>query len=320
MKSFRHDFQFRVGNFFRALLFFSFSHSFFADGQTVAKQTHQQPPVVNASCGMLGVETGTWGSWIAEEGYHPMGSAPIFFAPMAAPLAPRFNIVTGAGNDPCSVGAAGPVVPVVSPGFGNFSIQLGQPQTDGLTQCTSTGPYPGPVAGSAGNGCSERLHCPFTVTTADTSFIYSYAIFVENPDVTNNPHTMIDAPFAEIYILAPKAGGGVDTVPCSHRRYTSNLTSTSTPGFYNASCTNQPAPDFVSYKPWTIVGVNLKSYLAQTLTVVITNSDCGKGGHFCHSYWDFQCAPLNNTNTPFCLGNQTTFCGPASVSSNPYTY
>jgi PKD repeat protein len=280
-----------------------------------------QPPVLNATCGDLGAENNSWGPWIAEEGYHPFGSVPVFFAPMTNPTSPRFTIVTGGAIDQCSVGSTGPLLPVVAPGFGNFSIRLGEPVRDGLSdRCTNTSPYPPPSGGASGNGCSERLHCSFTVGINDTNFLYAYAIILENPNPTTNSHTLIEAPFAEIYILAPKTGGGVDTVPCSHRKYTANVNGQTTPGFYTGTCVNQGGSDVVSYKPWTTVGVNLTQYVAKTLTVVITNTDCGKGGHFCHSYWDFACPPISGNDPPFCLGSQVTLVGPSSDPSNPYTY
>ena len=284
------------------------SFSFF--GNTIHAQT----------CGDLGAENG-WSLWQAAEGYNLYGGIPYptFFG-FAAPTSPRFNITTGAGVDPCTIGTLGPQVPVVCPGFGNFSIQLGQPNTSGLNGgCTSSGLYPPPGLGAAGNGCSEHLKFPITVVPADTNFIYAFAIVVENPA---SGHTASEAPFAEIYILDQLG----DTVPCSHQKYVADLAGGVGPGFYAASCAGSINPGYppngmiVSYRPWTYVGVNLAKYVGKNLTIHIVNSDCALGGHYCYSYWDFACPPLTGAVAPFCLGQQTTVVAPASDPANPYTY
>src|ERR1039458_1554530 len=93
------------------------------NGKQVEKNNGTNP-VPFATCGDMGAENG-WSTWQSSEGYHQLGTngdLPIFFAPGApATMAPRFAITSGAGNDACSVGA-GPLVPVVAPGFGNSSI------------------------------------------------------------------------------------------------------------------------------------------------------------------------------------------------------
>ena len=282
-------------------------------------------PVPLAACSDLGAENG-WGSWMGTEGYHQLGGSPLptFFTP-GAPLAPRFNLTSGAGIDPCTPGLGGPPIPVVCPGFGNASVQIGQPNYNGMqatNSCTNVPPlYPLPGAGAAGNGCSEMLTYPLTVGPLDTNFIYAYAIIVENPP---SGHTSAQAPFAEIYILDING----DTVPCSHRRYMADLSGGVGPGFFPGLCSGSTYPPAagqppngmdVSYKPWTMEGINLTNYISQTLTVVITNSDCAKGGHYCYSYWDFSCGSFTTNPASYCVGNSVTITAP----SDPviaYTY
>jgi PKD repeat protein len=69
-------------------------------------------------------------------------------------------------------------------------------------------------------------------------------------------------------------------------------------------------------------GVNLSSYIGQTLTVVITNADCRLGGHFAHSYWDFACGSSSAILKPNCFTNSPdTLVAPAPPDSiNTYTY
>jgi gliding motility-associated-like protein len=270
-----------------------------------------QQPVVNAGCGDMGAENG-WSAWKASTGSYQNGAI-IFDNPQGvAPRAPRFAMTSGGATDPCTPGSGGPVLPMVAPGFGNSSIRLGEPRTNGLDGGCDESANGGPQA-----GCVERLMFPFTVGPTDTNFIYSYAIVLENP--SNIPHNGKEVPYAEIYILA-----GNNIVPCSHQKYTGDTTGTGTnvqPGFYAARCTGpQTNGQDVVYKPWTTVGINLNGYVGQTLTVVITNVDCARGGHFCHSYWDFACPPVSGNDPLFCIGNSTTLTGPISDQTNPYTY
>ena len=271
-----------------------------------------------APCGDMGGENG-WGTWQAYDGYHQFGGSPnpTFFGAIA-PSAPRFNITSGAGMIPCTVGAGGPPVPVVAPGFGTASIQLGAPNVNGLNGTCNNSPFPPPGSGAAGNGCSEKLVYSLTVTPQDTNFIYAYALVLENP---NGGHLLSEAPFAEIYMLDQN---GL-TVPCSRRKYTADLNGGVGPGFYAASCAGSVNTGFppngmiVSYKPWTFEGVNLSAYLGQTLTVIITNSDCALGGHFCYSYWDFRCSSFNTPPIPYCVGQQVSITAPSDPTIT-YTY
>lgn len=242
-------------------------------------------PVPMAACSDMGGENG-WGAWQGTVG---TSGPPSFPNPLGPPTAPNFVITAGAGNDACTPGPnpGDPPIPVVCPatGFGNASLQIGQLQT---------------------NGCvAEQMTYPLTVTNADTNFIYAYAMVIEDPghDTANQPN---------VSLCIYDTNGNPVPCGCFVYRAAANL-----PGFYTSSC----VVNSVSYyKPWTIVGVNLSNYVGQTLTVVITNIDCGYCGHFAHSYWDFQCPPVAGSSTPFCLGQQTTLCAPPSDPTNPYTY
>jgi PKD repeat protein len=255
-------------------------------------------------CGDMGAENG-WSVWEAATGDYLNGVITLN-ATGLVPTAPRFNIKTGVGVDPCTPGTAPgapPITYVAPPGFGNSTIELGEPNSNGnMGLCSS--------------GCVEQLTFNLKVTPADTNFIYAYAILLENP---LSLHTGKQVPFAEIYILDQNG----DTVNCSHHKYMGDSTGMNTipPGMYQASC---PGPsgngNDVMYQPWTIYGINLVSYIGQTVKVVITNADCGLGGHFCYSYWDFLCPPVSGSMVPYCLGQQTTIVGPGALPGVPLTY
>ncbi|MBI3503136.1 MAG: gliding motility-associated C-terminal domain-containing protein [Bacteroidetes bacterium] len=283
---------------------------FLKEGKTIstpAQFKNNFIPVPNAVCSDLGVENG-WGAWQAFQGKNIQGGG-LSLAP-TSPVSPRFTLMSGNGIDACTPGplAGSPVITEVAPGFGNYTIRLGEPNTNGVQ---------GGCCNTVTAGCAEQLIYPLSVTAQDTNFVYSYAIVIENPQ---NGHLVSEAPYAEIYILDSKG----DTVPCSHHKYMGNvLDSSVAPGMYRGGCASTyiPAWKDITYKPWTIEGINLSAYVGQALTVVLTNADCQQGGHFCHSYWDFSCGIINGTKTLNCnAAVQDTFCAPGSDPSNPYTY
>ncbi|HEY4797771.1 MAG TPA: PKD domain-containing protein [Bacteroidia bacterium] len=250
-----------------------------------------QLPIGNASCGGMGVEGASWGSWTGNQGDNSAGpSSNITWGGALTPPTPTtlFAITSGTGTDPNTPGpgAGNPTIPVVCPGFGNNSIVLNPSCTISYT--------------------CEQLTYPLTVTAADTNFIYAYAIVVQD-----GSHPVTEQPFVQFDIFDSH---GV-SIPCSHQRYTG---SPGDPSFYTVSgngCASSFTPDH--YKPWTLVGINLSAYIGQTLNVVITNADCDQGGHFAYSYWDFLCGTA--ALTAGCTGNQSTICGPIDPNI-AYTY
>ena len=250
------------------------------------------------NCSDLGAENG-WGAWNGAPGQTNSGN-PCTFSPATNPPPASnantcFNITSGTGIDACtpgtdpSSGGPGPAIPVVAPGFGNSSIQIGCPQTPGCY--------------------AEQITYAFSPTPQDTNLIYAYAVILFDP---GSSHAVNERPFVDFVILDQTG----DTVPCSFNHYTAPGGGT-LPGFYlaNAGCSGGTS---TFYKPWTTIGVNLKNYIGQTLTIKITNVDCSQCGHYAHSYFDFSCGsiPLNGG----CSGSSSTICAAASDPSNPYAY
>ncbi len=242
---------------------------------------------INGSCSDMGVENG-WSQWTGIYGSAIGANPPNWTgSPTNPPPAPtssqNISITSGTAVDPCTPGASlgSPAIPVVCPGSGNASIQLGVQQTSG--------------------GVAERITFPLTVTANDTNFIYSYALVFYDP---GSSHAYKEKPYAEFMIL--DANG--DTVPCSYNYFVHQSGDLS---FYqtNNSCQGGTS---TFYKPWTSSGVSLTPYVGQTLTVVVTNGDCAHGGHFGHSYWDFSCGP---NVSKFCSGTAVTLCAPVDTFS-----
>jgi PKD repeat protein len=245
------------------------------------------------TCQGIGVEYG-WSNWDGFEGFND--NLGLSFGMPASPSQPRFDITSGSGIDPLTPGnnPGDPPIPLVAPGFGSHSIRLGEPNTPGYG--------------------AERLVFPFTVGTADTSFVYTYAFVMENPSNIEPQHNDVNMPYVEFMIIDQNG----DTIDCAYRRYQANETF---PGQYSCNGPGQPGTIIPLYKPWTTVGVNLSAYIGQNLTVVITNADCQLGGHFAHSYWDFSCGSVPSLVPPNCRqGIPDTLTAPLSEAGNTYTY
>lgn len=204
------------------------------------------------TCDSLGVEYG-WGMWRWQTA-NPGNPAVFTNPPSLNPPSPEFNLTTGSGIDSCTPGPniGDPVIPVVCTGFGYTSIQIN---------------------GYACN-CAERLTHLFTVSQQDTNFAFAYAIYIEDPS-----HSQIDQPNVR-FCMYDSSGS---QIPNACFAYTA---SSSLPGFYTSNCIINSVS---YYKPWTNVSLNLSSYIGQTITIEIINSDCSLGGHFARSYWDFWC-------------------------------
>ncbi len=241
-------------------------------------------PGTCAVCSDMSAENG-WGAWDGAVGDNSSGNPPLW-GPLGSPTAPNFNLNSGPGKDICTPGfnPGDPPLPLVAPGFGSTSIELGEPQ----------------MAGSV----TEQLVYPLTVAVTDTNFIYAYALVLEDAGHPNG-----ERPYAEFVMLNP-AG---DTIPCAFFHYeAAEPNGQLLPGFYQGTCG-------AKYKPWTTVGVNLSSYVGQTVTLIITNADCIWGAHFAQSYWDFNCGILQGSSSTDCYGVADTLRGPDDPNIN-YTY
>ena len=139
--------------------------------------------------------------------------------------------------------------PKVAPGGGTYSVRLGN---DGVGRQ------------------AERIIFSFIVGPTDTNFIYKYAVVFEDPN-----HPVDEQPYFQLQILNSQN----QVITCGQQHYTA---ASNIPGFIYAG-------NDVWYKPWTTVGIKLAAYVGQPVTVIVTNADCSRSGHFGYSYVDFIC-------------------------------
>jgi gliding motility-associated-like protein len=253
-------------------------------GYQVAKESD---PTVQAPCTNPGFETGTLAGWTALEGSNTNSQTMAGCCAAATTQA----VIVGPGNDP-NVGAA---VPMVPPGGGNFAVRLGQ---------TGTG------------GISYRLNQTFTVTAANSVFIYKYAVILQD-----GTHSCAEQPFFNIKF---ETCNNV-VIPCA--QYQASAAGSGCPATSGAD------PSFIAsgawlYKPWQTRSFDLSAYIGQCVNIEFTVGGCvaSQGAHPGYAYIDASCEPMTlelngvdipvgQTNTAFCAVGNNTLCAPPGFTS-----
>jgi len=72
------------------------------------------------------------------------------------------------------------------------------------------------------------------------------------------------------------------------------------------------------WKDWTFIGVDLSSYIGQTIKIRLTNYDCAQGGHYGYAYFHLSCAP-KEIKSEAC-GNVSSVTFSAPLGFNYYWY
>lgn len=248
-------------------------------------------PSVQSPCTNVNFETGTTAGWTFNQG---LNSNSLTQAGCCTQTTTRYSIVTP-GADPTIPG-----LQRVPAGGGNYSLKIG----DGAT-----------VTGHA-----VRAKQTFSVTAANSVFIYKFAVVLEDP--VSNPHDCNEQPYFNISFL----DGSNNPIPCGDY----NVVNAS------SGCSSGGDPSFVAqtvgtktyqWKNWTTRAFDLTSYIGQNVTIEFIASDCTLQGHAGWAYVDADCAPftmtLNGSEIPvgqttnaFCGGGATTntLCAPAGFS------
>lgn len=259
-------------------------------GYQVAKESD---PTVQAPCTNPGFETGTLAGWTALQGSNTNSQTMAGCCAAATTQA----VIVGPGNDPNV-----PAVPMVPPGGGNFAVRLGQ---------TGTG------------GMSYRLNQTFTVTAANSVFIYKYAVILQD-----GGHACTDQPFFNIRF---ETCNNV-AIPCAQYQVAQqgSACSSGDPNFL--SYTNASSGAAWSYLPWQTRSFDLTNYIGQCVNIEFTVGGCvaSQGAHPGYCYIDAACDPmtleLNGTDIPvgqtttnMCTATTNTLCAPPGFVSYSWT-
>lgn len=231
-----------------------------------------------SSCSNADFETGDFTGWAGSIGDNTSSNAGplqnitpgIFSTVMNAPVSDgnaRHTIMSAAGgNDPYGG------FPVVPSGSGNYTVRMG---------------------GQTPNYQGEIMEQTFTVSPSSTSFAYSYAAVLNDPQ---SGHTFTAKPYFKIEVLDQL---GQPISPCT--QYFVVADASSAAGFIQSTVL-PPTGGVVYYKPWTVVNFDLSAYVSQNITVRFTVAGCTQGGHFGYAYFDCSCSALS-AHVNFCPGN-----------------
>lgn len=240
-------------------------------------------PSVQAPCTNPGFETGTLAGWTALEGPNNNSQTMAGCCPNPTGQA----VIVGPGADPNV-----PAVQMVPPGGGNFAVRLGQ---------TGTG------------GKSYRLNQTFTVTAANSVFVYKYAVILQD-----GTHTCSEQPFFNIKF---ETCNNV-VIPCAQFQASA----------FGSGCSSGD-PSFIAsggwlYKPWQTRSFDLSAYIGQCVNIEFTVGGCvaSQGAHPGYCYIDASCQPmtlnLNGTDIPvgqtstnMCTPTTNTLCAPPGFTS-----
>ncbi|NNF01042.1 MAG: PKD domain-containing protein, partial [Bacteroidia bacterium] len=218
-----------------------------------------------STCGNSDFEVGSFAGWNGSYGT----CCPISITNQGI-VTGRHTIMTGPGIDPYSLGK----IPVVAPG-GSYSARIGNDDSGAE---------------------SDRLTYQFQVSSANTLFMYQYALVLEDPQ-----HTAQHQPRFKVDMYDQFD----DPIPCATYEVTaaSNL-----PGFFDNGK--------VRLKEWSSVAIDLSAYIGQTVRIEFSVSDCGLGAHFGYAYLDCSCGALNITSE-YCENSNTVILNaPAGFTYN----
>ncbi len=122
-------------------------------------------------------------------------------------------------------------------------------------------------------GEAESLVYPFTVDSSSTILLLKYALVLQDPS-----HGDKDNPRFNLEIL--DASGNVIDPTCGVADFAADKNRPSW----------QSAADDVTWKDWTVVGLNLEDYVGQTLLISLTTYDCSFSAHYGYAYFTLGCA------------------------------
>lgn len=153
--------------------------------------------------------------------------------------------------------------------------------------------------GTWGNGVGwqrDYLDYTFAITPANALLIYKYAVVLQDPPLANglNNHTKELRP-RFIVSIKDQAGNLIDPV-CGKKE---DFADTSVLGYRNCALADAEAlganaenKGNIVYRAWTTVGVDLRKFIGQNITIGFETWDCGLGGHFAYAYLMARCDSL----------------------------
>lgn len=137
---------------------------------------------------------------------------------------------------------------------------------------------------------AEAITYDYYVDSTYNILLIKYAVVMEDPD-----HLPNEQPRFVLDIL--NANGQQIDPTCGHCDFAAD-------GDADGWYTYGSGYDMVTYKPWTLVGLNLQSYKGMNIKIRFTTYDCSQSGHYGYAYYTMSCA-AGTIKTNSCAGDPT---------------
>jgi len=231
-----------------------------------------------SSCDNLDFSRGDFTNWVGHTSIYPKSTPgtnvniPYYYNTGIVPG--RHTIISASTPDPYACNN----VLTLPPGM-QFCARLGN---------GGKGPW-----GDGVKWQNDYLSYTLNVTASNSLLTYKYAVILQDPnkDPTNPPHPDPIRPKFGVSIFNA-AGALIDPI-CG---YYNVVVDSTVLGFrdcpYNELIIaggNPSSPSGTVYRAWTAVGVDLRAYIGQSVTLQFETWDCGLGGHFGYAYISARC-------------------------------
>ncbi|TRW27551.1 hypothetical protein FMM05_02615 [Flavobacterium zepuense] len=158
--------------------------------------------------------------------------------------------------------------------------------------------------GNSGAGYkSEIIRKTFTINSPDDFIYYNYAIVLQDPQ-----HSL--RPFFSVRMY--NSSGAL--IPCSQIIFEARP---GIPGFIETTTGSK-----IWVRPWATNIIKPNAFnVTGSVTLEITVTDCGAGGHFGYGYFDIKCKTVDDmiqVESNLCAGSNTQFTSPVSNFNSNY--
>ncbi|HTB07629.1 MAG TPA: PKD domain-containing protein [Bacteroidia bacterium] len=181
--------------------------------------------------------------------------------------------------------------PMLDPAGGAYSCRIGGSKANlskGSGGCGTNAMDPSGAFG-------ENLEQTFPVTTANSMFVFDYAVVLNDGGHPNGE---------EPYFSAQVFDQSNNLIACLS--FSQQCTSGSPPPGFSTSGSTGSGGSAVYYLPWTAHTFDLKPYIGTNVTIVFTAAGCTLGGHFGYAYVDCTCGQVWPLVIPTCNSDTIT--------------
>jgi gliding motility-associated-like protein len=233
-----------------------------------------------SACANSDFSMGDFTNWIAHTSIYPVNTAgsnvgtagpAYYYNPGVVPG--RHTLITTATADPFTCGNL-----LTLPPNEKTCVRLGN---------GGIGPW-----GDGAGYQRDFLAYTFSITPSNPLLIYKYAVVLQDP--SNQPHAKSIRPR---FIISIKDKNGVLIDPLCGKK--EDFADTTVAGFRNCPLSEAnklgvttPSQGDIVYRAWTTVGVDLRKYVNQSITIEFETWDCGLGAHFGYAYVMARCDSL----------------------------